>query len=267
MRTQKAMHFADNYLINPTNPVTVNLIGAGGTGNQVLRELARMNYSLVALGHAGFQVNLFDGDKVAEANRGRQLFAACETGCYKSAVLVNRVNRFFGTNWKAVTMPFCTNNLRRLPDNGKANIFITCVDTVSARFDIATAIQGMSGNQRHTRSRPMYWMDFGNSKDAGQVILSTISDIKQPDSEKYRPVAFLPLITEEYKNLLETQSDNDEPSCSLAEALEKQDLFINSTLASMGASLLWNLLRQGMTENRGFFLNLKDFHSQPLKVD
>jgi hypothetical protein len=41
---------------------------------------------------------------------------------------------------------------------------------------------------------------------------------------------------------LEAQDDSNEPSCSLAEALEKQDLFINSTLANMAASLLWNLL-------------------------
>ena len=30
------VHFTDNALINPTNPITVNLIGAGGTGSQVL---------------------------------------------------------------------------------------------------------------------------------------------------------------------------------------------------------------------------------------
>jgi hypothetical protein len=52
----------------------------------------------------------------------------------------------------------------------------------------------------------------------------------------------------------------------LAEALEKQDLFINSTLANLGASLLWQMFREGMLYNRGFFVNLKDFRTQPLKV-
>ena len=32
----KRVHYIDNYLINPQHPVTVNLIGAGGTGSQVL---------------------------------------------------------------------------------------------------------------------------------------------------------------------------------------------------------------------------------------
>jgi len=29
---------------------------------------------------------------------------------------------------------------------------------------------------------------------------------------------------------------------------------------------LWDLFREGMTANRGFFLNLKDFRSQPIWV-
>ncbi|TCN55420.1 hypothetical protein [Flavobacterium circumlabens] len=49
MNTPKAIHCTDNYLINPTNPINLNLIGAGGTGSRMLPELARMNHSLVAL--------------------------------------------------------------------------------------------------------------------------------------------------------------------------------------------------------------------------
>jgi len=37
----KRVHYIDNYLLNPQHPVTVNLIGAGGTGSQVLTCLAR----------------------------------------------------------------------------------------------------------------------------------------------------------------------------------------------------------------------------------
>jgi PRTRC genetic system ThiF family protein len=267
MNTLTSVHFADNYLINPTNPVTVNLIGAGGTGSQVLTALARMNHALIALGHAGLQINVYDSDTVTEANLGRQLFAGAELGMYKSVALVNRINRFFGTNWKAVTQQFTKDLLCRLPENGKANIYISCVDTVAARFDIAAALRSVVNNaSRRERNQPLYWMDFGNSRYAGQVILSTIDEIRQPDSKRYRTVPVLPMVTDEFKELLEAEKDNNEPSCSLAEALDKQDLFINSALADMGASLLWNLFRDGMTENRGFFVNLKAFRSQPLKV-
>ena len=71
------VHFTDNDLINPTNPITVNLIGAGGTGTQVLTALARMNHALTELNHPGFSVRLWDNDVVTEANLGRQLFAEC----------------------------------------------------------------------------------------------------------------------------------------------------------------------------------------------
>ena len=110
-------------------------------------------------------------------------------------------------------------------------------------------------------------MDFGNSKDGGQVVLSILGKIEQPKSQEYQTVDSLPLVTEEFKELLlsSEQSDNT-PSCSLAEALTKQDLFINSALANCGASLLWQLFREGMLFNRGFFLNLKEFRTQPLKV-
>lgn len=85
MNTDKIkVHFTDSDLIDATNPVTVNLIGAGGTGSKVLTGLLEMNHSLIALGHAGLHVRLWDDDIVTEANLGRQRFSECEKGLYKS---------------------------------------------------------------------------------------------------------------------------------------------------------------------------------------
>ncbi len=266
MNTVKTkVHFTDNYLINPTNATTVNLIGAGGTGSQVIAALARMNHALTALGHAGLSIRLWDDDIVTEANLGRQLFAECELGLYKSVALINRVNRFFGTNWKAETQKYERNSFGKLPENSSATIFISCVDSVKARFDIAEMLE--SKNSNYYLNKGKYWLDFGNSQHTGQVILSTIGTIKQPNSEQFETVEKLPFVTEEFCEILkQSEITDDTPSCSLAEALEKQDLFINATLAQMGCSLLWNLFRNGLTEYRGFFLNLKDFRSQPISL-
>jgi len=253
-------HFIAPELLNPTNPVAVCLIGAGGTGSQVLTSLARMSHSLQQLGHAGFQVSLWDGDIITDANRGRQLFAECEAGLSKAAALIARTNRFFGTAWKAVEKPFT--NATAV---GRASLYISCVDTAAARFEIAEVLNDLDlGTSRS--DTPRYWMDFGNSRDTGQVILSTIGSIRQPVSEKFLPVGSLPQVTQEFAELLKQGDSEDLPSCSLAEALEKQDLFINSVLAQMGCSLLWQLFRQGLTLERGFFLNLAAFRSQPLAV-
>ena len=261
------VHFTDNALVNPTNPVTVNLIGAGGTGSQVLTALARMNHALTELNHAGLFVRLWDDDVITEANLGRQLFAESELELYKSVALINRVNRFFGTNWKAETQKFEKNGLGKLKSNMKSEIYISCVDSVKSRFDIAEILNELKIDKGYYRNQCKYWIDFGNSQFTGQVLLSTIGNIKQPNSEKYETVENLPFITEEFGELLKiSEAEDNTPSCSLAEALEKQDLFINSSLAQMGSSLLWSLFSNGLTENRGFFLNLKNFHSKPIKL-
>lgn len=267
METAKtAVHFTDNELLSPTNPISVNLIGAGGTGSKVLTALMEINESLIALGHAGLQVRLWDNDVITSANLGRQRFFECETGLYKSVALINRINRCIGSNWKAETVKFEKDSFGRLPEKARATITITCADTVGARFGVAEILTEAS-YRRHHHDEPKYWLDFGNSQDTGQVLLSTIGEIKQPFSEKYRTVASLPYVTEEYGELLkQSEQEDNTPSCSLAEALEHQDLFINSSLTQMGCSLLWNLFRRGMTEYKGFFHNLKDFRTHPIKV-
>jgi PRTRC genetic system ThiF family protein len=267
MKMLTPIHITDKYLINPTNPITVNLIGCGGTGSQMLTNLARINQAMLALNHPGLMVYAYDDDTVSEANLGRQLFAEAEIGLSKSVALINRLNRFFGTNWKAVTQRYNADYAERQTNDGKANLFITCVDNAVSRFEIGEILESFKYIGRYERNRPLYWMDFGNSKDTGQVLLSTIGEIKQPESKKYEPVGNLPFVTEAYKGLLESADATDNtPSCSLAEALTKQDLFINSTLANMGSSLLWQLFKEGIVFNCGFFMNLHDFRTVPIKI-
>jgi PRTRC genetic system ThiF family protein len=261
------VHFTDSELISPTNPISVNLIGAGGTGSQMLTALARMNHALTELNHAGLSVRLWDDDIITKANLGRQLFAESELGLHKSVALINRTNRFFGTDWKAETQKFEKDYFGKFQSNMKSEIYISCVDSVKSRFEIAEILNELKIDKGYYRNQPKYWMDFGNSQYTGQVLLSTIGNIRQPNSEKYKTVENLPFLTEEFGELLkQSETQDDTPSCSLAEAMEKQDLYINSVLAQMGSSLLWNLFRNGLTENRGFFLNLKNFHSQPIKL-
>ena len=149
----------------------------------------------------------------------------------------------------------------------QAGLTISCVDTVQARIEIAEVLKHIEKQSRHSHNKPVYCMDFGNSRYTGQVILSTVGKVKQPDMKQYQVVDTLPMVTDEFAELLEqSETQDNTPSCSLAEALTKQDLFINSSLANLGASLLWQLFTEGILFNRGFFLNLKDFRTQPLKV-
>ncbi|MBO9681959.1 MAG: PRTRC system ThiF family protein [Flavisolibacter sp.] len=262
------VHFAPSELLNPLNPITVNIIGAGGTGSKLLTGIARINHCLLAGGRCGLHVRLFDDDIISEANRGRQLFTSAEVGLNKSVVLINRINRAFGTNWKAVPSRYNKEYCSKHGESTTAVITVGCVDNVASRLFIVDFLKWMARDTSHyTRNRPTYYIDFGNSRHTGQVVFSTLSKVKQPDSKKFQPVDTLPLITEEFGQLLkESGNDDNTPSCSLAEALYKQSLFINSSLAELGGSLLSELFMEGMIFNRGFFHNLKSFNTSPIPV-
>ena len=113
---------------------------------------------------------------------------------------------------------------------------------------------------------PIYWMDFGNAQTTGQVMVGNIrSKISQPASSEYLPMPRMNVITEEvsYSTIREEDSG---PSCSLAEALRKQDLFINSMLAQIGCDILWRMFREGRTFYRGAYLNLGTLRVNPIPV-
>lgn len=250
----KCVHYVDNYLLNPYHPVTVALIGCGGTGSQVLTSLGRISYSLQQLGHPGLHVTAYDGDIVTEANCGRQLFSTQEVGYNKAEVLITKMNMFFGTNWKAVPKMYGQRS-------EYANIVISCVDTVKARQTIAKHLKGCT--TRNDYHCVHYWMDFGNMADRGQVIIGTIGkEHKQPKEdgvETLRTVA-------DYFDLKAVNDEDSGPSCSLAAALRKQDLFINSTLAQVGCALLWKMFK-GVIDTQGAFVNLDTMKVNPIKIE
>lgn len=236
----KKIHFTDRYLLNPSHPVTVFVIGAGGTGSQVITNLARMSMALQALGHPGLHVTVFDPDTVSQANIGRQLFSETELGLNKAVSLVTRINRFFGYAWTAEPQCFPTRNFS---EDSTANIIITCTDNIRSRLTLWKFLKKVRKENFSDHSAPIYWMDFGNSQTKGQVIIGTVREkVLQPSSQEYIPMPKMNVITEEvdYAKIKEKESG---PSCSLAEALEKQDLFINSTLAHIGCDLLWKMFK------------------------
>jgi len=258
----KKIHFAEGYILNPYHPVTVNVIGAGGTGSQVVMALARMDHALRALGHRGLHVAVYDDDVVTEANLGRQLFTPLEIGCSKAVALVTRVNRFFGLGWDSIQSRYPSKDADAL-----ANITITCVDNVKARIAIGKHLRlGKSeGVEKDDTERPYYWLDFGNTADNGQVVLGTIRKVKQPESADYETVNQLPCVDQLY-NLSEVKDEDSGPSCSLAEALTKQDLFINSALSQVGCDILWQLFSKGKIERQGLYLNLRTAKMNPINL-
>lgn len=256
----KKVHITENYCLNPQHPVTVNLIGIGGTGSQVLTCLARIDAALLALGHPGLHVVAYDPDTVTEANIGRQLFSGSDIGLNKAICLVTRINRFFGKSWDAVP-----ENYRLRDQNSNTNIYITCTDNIKSRVDLDKYLKCLVNNNYVDYSIPLYWLDFGNTQVTGQVILGTIGEIKQPKLKGIKTVGKLKTVTEMF-DFSQIKDDDSGPSCSLAEAINKQDLFINSTLAQLGCNLIWKLISQGRVETQGLYLNLETMNVNPIKL-
>lgn len=262
---KKRMHFTYNYLLNPPHPITVNLIGGGGTGSQVLTCLARLDVTLRALRHPGLHVTLYDPDTVSASNIGRQLFGASDLGLNKAECLISRANIFFGNDWHARSELFPSSTFCAARED-LANITITCTDNVQSRIDLWKFLQKAREIHYYDAEKPLYWMDFGNAQTTGQVVLGTIpKKMPQPKSKEYTPVGRLKVITERI-SYADIRDEDSGPSCSLAEALEKQDLFINSVLAQLGCNLLWKLFRNCMIEHCGFFLNLDSMKVNPISV-
>jgi len=273
--TKKKVHYTAQYLISPAHPVTVHVIGCGGTGSQVINSLARMNSALKALGHPGLYITAIDDDKVSEANMGRQLFSLSDVGEYKCITLIGRINRFFGLDWKALP-------LRYSKDIKPANITISCVDSGKSRKEIMEALAHYTHERKHTTTHagnyyarvrlnpyedPYYWMDFGNMKDRGQVVLGTIQSIEQPEKSAMQGIPELKSIVDLHPDILKDNKKDDQgPSCSLAEALGKQDLFINTNLANMGLGIIWKMFRELHIEEHGLYLNMKNFSCNPIKI-
>lgn len=258
------IHYLDPDLVSPQHPITISLIGCGGTGSSLLTQLARIHTALRDLRHPGLFIKVFDPDTVSVSNIGRQLFSIADLDSSKAIVLISRINRHFGTNWKAYPRKMTTEEI-------KSNIVITCIDTVQGRRTIHKQLKAyikLANKKKYdTPYQLKYWMDCGNSRDTGQVVLGTLNSITQPKKSKFdtqgKMKHFFDLFPEAEQH--ETKKDQG-PTCSVAEALMHQNLFVNSTIAQYAANLTFKLLNDKLTAYNGLFVNTADFKSQPIKL-
>ena len=239
--------------------VRVLVVGCGGTGSAVVAGLPYLHQSLLARGHpGGLHVTVMDGDTISPTNCIRQPFTRSEIGLNKAIVLVNRLNRFWGLKWEAIPAHLkrgCYISRSYSGDDLRAHIVIGCVDTRAARAAIHDAV----GNW----STVSYWLDLGNNADSGQFILG------EPLNERNRRSRLrLRCAWELFPEIVDPSLDDDgQPSCSAAAALERQEPFINSTLAQYALALLARLFRYGEISYHGGFINLATGATSALRID
>jgi sulfur-carrier protein adenylyltransferase/sulfurtransferase len=232
--------------------VRVLVVGCGGNGSAIAAGLPYLHQALLVYGHPeGLHVTLLDADVISPTNCVRQPFSRSEIGLYKSVVLVNRLNLFWGLDWEGI--PERLDGKRKLTG---VDIVIGCVDTRAARAAIAKCVDDWSEVD--------YWLDVGNNADTGQFVMG------EPLNRRNRRKKLrLRTISELFPEVIQGELDrNSEPSCSAAEALERQEPFVNPTLANHALSMLARLLRYGTVSYHGGFLSLSSLSGlQALRID
>jgi PRTRC genetic system ThiF family protein len=139
----------------------------------------------------------------------------------------------------------------RCPD-----LVIGCVDTRAARKAIENSFS-------RALSRTCYWLDLGNNAASGQYILG------QPlNACNRRKAGRLRTISELYPEIVDAEAGEDPlPSCSAVEALDRQEPFINQTLAASALAMLAQLFRYGKLAHHGAFFNAKTGQMCALPID
>jgi len=237
-------------------PVRILVVGAGGTGSAITMGLPYLDQALRVWGRfAGLEVLLMDADVVSETNCVRQPFSVSDIGLNKATVLINRINLFWGTRWRAEPGNFDERTFDCI-QNASVDLLIGCVDSRAARSVIARALA-------KTNNRTAYWLDLGNNATSGQFVLG------QPLNYRNRRSAQrLRTVSELYPEIIDSDAGEDLlPSCSAVEALERQEPFINQTLAMSALAMLARLLRYGKIAHHGGFLNAAAGKMTALPVD
>jgi PRTRC genetic system ThiF family protein len=230
--------------------VRVTVAGCGGTGSAIAAGLPYLHQAMLALGHPyGLDVTFIDGDRISRANCVRQPFSVSEIGLYKATVLATRINLFWGLGWKGA--PYFLDEGWR----GETDIVIGCVDSRKARNAIMVS-------QAYWNS--LYWLDIGNNAESGQFVLG------QPDTKKIKDKDLrLPTVADLFPEIVNSKMDKKDklPSCSAVEALQRQEPFVNQTLAYQALAMLARLFRYGRISYHGGFINIATGRTSSLPVD
>lgn len=225
----------------------IAVVGAGGNGSVFLTHLCRIHQAWVKLGGQPFAIDVFDTDCVSEANLARQVFCEADIGLNKAVVLTERMKAFYGVDARAHG---------RFEGHNNYDIIVGCVDNLATRKQMMRESQPRKvprtgNNHPGYEWGGCYWLDMGNTADAGQVVLGGHG---------------LPNFFDLYPHMLKAKDSKSLPSCSMAESLQRQDLFVNSIIAGYAGQLLWKLMRTGSIDHHGYVINLSTGRTVPIPI-
>lgn len=229
------------FLVRP-GPLTLVLVGCGGTGSHIAQALARIGAHLHA-SRAELRIVFVDGDLVEEKNVGRQLFTWQDVGRNKAQALAARFSSLSPLAIDAVAEMATIDRLaaigglkRRLGGkNDSLGILIGAVDTATARKTLHGALREQGCWN--------LWLDCGNHEESGQVVVGSETDVANLDGAiKLGICTKLPAPSLVYPTLLEAAERRRREDCAAAMEDNIQSLMINQAMAAIASEYLAKLI-------------------------
>lgn len=266
---KKRIHFTPTFITEPVHPISITIVGIGGTGSRLLSELVGINTIMLKLGYPGIDVLAVDADYVSNSNIGRgEFYYKEDVQKNKAQVMIERINLNTGFNWKWLG--------DKIYDKGvtieavcQSNILVSCVDSVQPRLSMIREYKKLSKKNSEKRNnyyavdeneRPVYFIDCGNSYQTGQVIVGTAGIIRQPKGmTEYNCIESIPNFNNIFssKELKEAgKSEDSLASCSTYEAIGKQHPYINREVAMKAAEFIYSIIKENSLDLHAVFFDI-----------
>lgn len=223
----------------PAGPITIALVGCGGTGSHIAQALARIA-AHTRHGREQLRLVFLDGDHVEEKNVGRQLFGPGDVGQNKAIALAARFNHLFGLAIEAIPAMATQTLLQEIRTDGQrvrasirpagVGLLIGAVDSAAGRRVLATTLSA----SKHWQ----LWLDSGNHEASGQVVIGSETEAEGlADAIKLGLCTKLPAPSLVYPELL-GRTVQRRQDC--AEAVEQniQALMVNQMMGAIVAEYL-----------------------------
>lgn len=223
------------FVLPPSQPIHIALVGCGGTGSHIAQALARLAYHIRSQGKPPVTMTFIDGDTVDHTNVGRQLFSPGEIGKPKARVLADRLNAALGLSINALPEMATPQLLAGIqPPYQSVGVLVGAVDRASGRRALHEAL---------ARSSWRIWLDVGNERDWGKALLGTAAEKRQLHG------AFalggictaLPAPSLCYPHLLDDLPIQPRADCAAAMQDGVQSLMVNQAMAAVAGQYLYQL--------------------------
>lgn len=236
---------ASRLLVRNAETVYISMIGCGGNGSWLAPSVVRIARVFMNKFRKTVRITFIDPDIVEAKNVLRQNFCDAEIGKFKADALAFRYGLAWGTSITAITEPF--NHEMRLSE-GYSNqlvLYIGCVDNAAARIEIAKKV---TDSPSYTKMNT-WWLDLGNTKAYGQVLLGNAGVDGDPFSIPGYCTA-TPLPSVQHPDLLiPEEEENADPfaglSCADLALVDAQGMAINYRVAAEATDYLNRFLLTG----------------------